>query len=150
MAFDSFVLSTGLIRPRLDVAPGRHPICGPLRVLLSNEAFPDPNWDDFVVVVIGWWCREWHKLMCDPSAEIEWLFMDGPFSLVLNRLDDTTTMAVRTKRRPLGYLRRYLCSLSQVESELKKAAQSILQSLHGSAYRDNDSIELDEALSQLS
>lgn len=43
--------------------------------------FPGRNWNDFVVVILGWWLDATTKLMAAGEGETELYFMDGPYSL---------------------------------------------------------------------
>lgn len=49
-------------------------VTGRIHVRLDDEAFPEQDWDDFVVVILDWWCR---ALMTD-QKRTELGFMDGP------------------------------------------------------------------------
>jgi len=56
-------------------------VTGRIHVRLDDEAFPEQDWDDFVVVILDWWCR---ALMTN-QKRTELGFMDGPFRAVLTR-----------------------------------------------------------------
>lgn len=43
--------------------------------------FPERNWNDFVVVILGWWLDATTKLMAAGEGETDLYFMDGPYSL---------------------------------------------------------------------
>jgi len=48
--------------------------------------FPERNWSDYVVVVLGWWCAACTGLVRG-DREQELMFMDGPFLLKV-QVDD--------------------------------------------------------------
>jgi hypothetical protein len=52
-------------------------VTGPLALRLDGLWFPERNWRDFPVIVLGWWLRECASLA--PGQDREFLFMDGPF-----------------------------------------------------------------------
>jgi hypothetical protein len=58
---------------------GRGSITGEISVRLGNEAFPDARWNDFVVVIMGWWLEEIHKLTTGVASISYCRFMDGPY-----------------------------------------------------------------------
>lgn len=43
--------------------------------------FPQRDWNDFVVVILGWWLDATTKLMAAGEGETELYFMDGPYAL---------------------------------------------------------------------
>jgi len=49
--------------------------------------FPEPdwNWNDFIVVIMGWWLSDLMHLLKGESAEIKLLFMDGPLWVSMQR-----------------------------------------------------------------
>jgi hypothetical protein len=57
----------------------RRNITGTLAFVLDGLAFPAIAWNDFVVVVLGWWCTGGASILDGRSADL--LFMDGPYSI---------------------------------------------------------------------
>lgn len=51
--------------------------------------FPERNWNDFVVVILGWWLDATTKLMAAGEGETELYFMDGPYSLRISIVGDS-------------------------------------------------------------
>ncbi|QWF18436.1 hypothetical protein [Lysobacter capsici] len=51
--------------------------------------FPERNWNDFVVVILGWWLDATTKLMSAGEGETELYFMDGPYSLRITIVGDS-------------------------------------------------------------
>ena len=51
---------------------------------LNGTAFPDDEWNDFVVVILGWWTSALLRLLCNNSTAEMLDMMDGPFSVVCN------------------------------------------------------------------
>jgi hypothetical protein len=43
--------------------------------------FPDPKWNDNVVIVLSWWLQGLNDLLNYKKNVVEFLFMDGPYSL---------------------------------------------------------------------
>jgi len=56
-------------------------IFGEIAVEVVEKQFPGPGWNDFVVVVLGWWSRHCTELLRGSNQEAELGFMDGPFSM---------------------------------------------------------------------
>lgn len=51
------------------------------------SCFPEPDWDDFVGVILGWWIRDARSIVTGPTLEASWRFMDGPFAVRVWRHD---------------------------------------------------------------
>ena len=49
-----------------------------LSVNINSCHFPESDWNDFAVVVLGWWC-EGCGAMLNGSDRAEFWFMDGPY-----------------------------------------------------------------------
>lgn len=56
---------------------------GRLYVQFGELRFPDAGWNDFVVVVLGWWCRACYQLLDGGEDSLEVPFMDGPYRVRL-------------------------------------------------------------------
>jgi len=56
----------------------------------ESMIFPEKNWNDFIVIILNWWSDALLKLIGNESISAELLFMDGPFSVKVNYLDDKT------------------------------------------------------------
>lgn len=60
----------------------RGAVSGVIFVDTGAAQFPERQWNDFVVVVLGWWCAACTSLL-GGASEVELWFMDGPFLLQL-------------------------------------------------------------------
>jgi hypothetical protein len=60
---------------------GRPPATGLLAVTLGSVAFPDPDWDDFVLVVLEWWVQKTRSLVDGQASSANFDFMDDPVML---------------------------------------------------------------------
>src|SRR5213595_3106402 len=56
-------------------------ITGAIWLHADDIAFPETDWNDFVVVVLGWWTNEAAALIAGGKTRGELMFMDGPFSV---------------------------------------------------------------------
>ena len=52
---------------------------------VNGVSFPDAKWNDFVVVVLGWWVESLHRIVVGTSTNEILRFMDGPFFIVCSR-----------------------------------------------------------------
>jgi len=70
-----------IVTDRATVSKGAHgTITGVVAIRLGDICFPDSRWNDFIVVVLGWWARQAAALRAGDPAKLD--FMDGPYSVV--------------------------------------------------------------------
>jgi hypothetical protein len=58
-------------------------VFGKVYLLVNGTAFPDPDWTDFALVVLGWWCRAACQLLDGEAGRVQVRFMEGPFAVEL-------------------------------------------------------------------
>ncbi len=109
---------------------GDHSITGQCAIRAGGDAFPEHEWSDFVVVVLGWWLSELHTAEVGESVEL--LFMDGPY---LVRVEPTSGGAARlefVKERISGaeVLKESTVSLKQALEACQLAASTVLDACH--------------------
>ena len=61
-------------------------VTGVIFIELDGEAIPDAGWSDFPVIVLGWWVDAFLQLSEPKRRQVRWLFMDGPFELMLTKV----------------------------------------------------------------
>lgn len=54
-------------------------IVGHIWVEIGESSFPSRAWDDFPVVIMGWWLENVTSLWSGTKTHCDFLFMDGPF-----------------------------------------------------------------------
>jgi hypothetical protein len=59
---------------------------------VDGLSFPHPNWTDFAVVVLSWWCKGAASLL-EKATSVDIRFMEGPF-LVRIRVVDSNVWEV--------------------------------------------------------
>jgi hypothetical protein len=84
-------------------------ITGEVSVSADGVRFPDADWNDFVVVVLGWWAEKCASMLSGSRREELW-FMDGPYILDVEAISEDV-WSVRYKRW------RSSASTSTIESE---------------------------------
>lgn len=98
-------------------------ITGPLSLEIGGDAFPEPAWNDFPVVVLGWWIRALLDLQRTGTG-CSCLFMDGPFEFELKRSGPDLWQ--------LRLLERRVAAMHVVRSEHVKPAE-VLRAIHAAA-----------------
>jgi len=59
-------------------------ITGRLHVKVGNRAFPEVEWSDFPVIVLGWWCNAVGLVASHAVTSVNLRFMDGPLGMTLS------------------------------------------------------------------
>ena len=59
-------------------------VTGVIFLELQRGPFPEAGWSDFPVIILGWWIEAWLQLETSAQRrEVQWRFMDGPYSATL-------------------------------------------------------------------
>jgi hypothetical protein len=123
------------------------PIVCPISAQFELFFFPDREWTDFTVIILGWWLIQLRNLTDGSQLDVALRFMDGPYEIILTRLDASFWIAL-----PLSRVRgavehgRFLVRGSQVISSICDAARTILTKCRSSGIWDKDCQALEEIL----
>lgn len=60
-------------------------VTGLLWLQIGATAYPDDNWSDFVVIVLGWWLQQVNSLL-GGARTIVLRFMEGPYAVELTEI----------------------------------------------------------------
>jgi hypothetical protein len=58
-------------------------VTGVIYLELESGEFPERGWSDFPVIILGWWTEAFLQLEADNRGEVQWRFMDGPYTATL-------------------------------------------------------------------
>jgi hypothetical protein len=61
---------------------------GTVYFVVDDIQFPELGWNDFLVVVLGWWISEFRRMYLEEQASGELDFMDGPFRIEITIRSD--------------------------------------------------------------
>jgi hypothetical protein len=65
---------------------GMGSITGPVFLRFEGGAYPQEGWNDFPVVILGWWLQGIASFLNDGSQSFLGRFMDGPYEFTVRRL----------------------------------------------------------------
>jgi len=80
MTQSSIVVEVNSVRAR----PGG-PATANIWLIVDGYEFPTPRWNDFVVVVLGWWVATLLVLLRNTSTRETVNFMDGPYAVEVSK-----------------------------------------------------------------
>ena len=58
-------------------------VTGVIYLELESGQFLERGWSDFPVVILGWWTEAFLQLEINNRRDVQWRFMDGPYSATL-------------------------------------------------------------------
>ncbi|CAN7660364.1 hypothetical protein LJR220_006238 [Bradyrhizobium sp. LjRoot220] len=102
-------------------------VTGVIYVDFGLFQFPDPNWNDFVVVILGWWLMALIDLVSGTTSQVELRFMDGP--LWISTQNETTNLCTMTCLKGPPDRIQYECEGSALE--LLKSTLEAAARVHG-------------------
>lgn len=102
-------------------------ITGSIWLKMDDTAFPEQGWNDFIVVVLGWWTNEAAALIAGTKRRGELVFMDGPFSVEVSAEGERWKVECNRRRRNGKTLEhRATIGVSDVAAALVRAADTVL------------------------
>ena len=105
--------------------------------------FPEANWSDFPVVVLGWWLGQLARPIEGKEALARCHFMDGPHEFAVHRRHDQPLWELR-----LPGNRPSMVAGNQFLRALVDAARGVLQSCEGQGWGGSDVDALARAIEQ--
>jgi hypothetical protein len=118
----------------------RGSIIGRIWFAAGADAFPAAGWSDFVVVVLGWWIGQLLDLRKGRRDHLEFRFMDGPFSILIEPAEGDEVLAISfhtdresTPRIPASIQARR----SSLEAELVTTARTVVAACRRKEWHDN-------------
>jgi len=92
----------------------------------NGFCFPAERWNDFAVVIIGWWLGALEKLARGAEREVILQFMDGPYWITLACEEgDAVLLRCTEDRRDAGVVHEEYADLSELRTQLRKVARQI-------------------------
>jgi hypothetical protein len=58
-------------------------ILGEVSIKIGDIFFPEETWNDFVVIILGWWLKDVFSLLNNKKQEVKCYFMDGPYRFII-------------------------------------------------------------------
>jgi hypothetical protein len=114
---------------------------GKIAIEYAGVFFPEEDWNDFPIVVLGWWLEEIKKLSrCGPGTTGRVRFMDGPFECALSFTGpDTLNLSfVDEGSRPAQMVGSAETSLGAFLAESIRVASELLKVCEHKGWKSRD------------
>jgi hypothetical protein len=115
----------------------------------KSETFPDSNWDDFIVVILGWWVQNIAKLASRTSDAAEMSFMDGPYKVLCERRGDLLFCQFVERRPEENVLATCSVTIDDLSASMLDAAKTVLVFCQRNGICNADVELLDQEISNL-
>jgi hypothetical protein len=104
-------------------------IVGHIWITIGDMAFPSVAWDDFPVVILGWWIESWLSTAAQDHGTVRCNFMDGPywFEITTSEAERAIVQCFRNSKAGSKLLHKTGCKRSSITGALLAASESILQ-----------------------
>lgn len=115
---------------------------------IGDSFYPAENWDDFSVVILGWWLQEARCIK--PVGRFDFRFMDGPYHFEVGLIKDTCNINFISE----DYIRERSVFSHQMKYKdfldlLKKCADLLIRNLPVGAEKLEDVVLLKDRFKQL-
>ncbi len=104
-------------------------VIGHIWITTGDWAFPGVAWDDFPVVILGWWIESWLSTSSEDHGTARCNFMDGPywFEITTSEAEAAIVQCFRDSEAGSKLLHKTGCKRSCVTGALLAASETILQ-----------------------
>jgi len=103
-------------RIETELTPGR---VAAVWVVADEVEFPEAGWTDFPLIVLRWWADTTAELIRNGHGRIEWLFMDGPYSVEIHATGPDNVRFRRQLRSGFQTQHSATVPITQIASELE-------------------------------
>ena len=120
-------------------------ITGNICFKVQNRWFPEPAWNDFVVIALTWWTDALLKINRVPAGAVyEFAFMDGPYLVRFSKIsDDTMCMEFLIRRiNSKELLFDSQCSIEQFNKSLKTCVKMVITTIKSKGWVTLETKEL--------
>lgn len=114
---DSFSISkTGAITSKIYIEAGK-------------IVFPEKEWNDFTVIILGWWLEQLQELYSGNTIECHCRFMDGPFQfdVVATSKKDWIVSFVRRNYKHNEHLAEILTTSDRLTEAILSTSNSVIK-----------------------
>lgn len=108
--------------------------------------FPERDWNDAVVVVLGWWLSSLDSLLVGGATEVELRFMEGPPMLSIKKLSDDECLARCFGLPAVEEKAVFKCSALELLRSILKVATRVQRVCHLNGWRSADVDSLDGSI----
>lgn len=104
-------------------------VTGIIHLSTGAENFPDSQWSDFPVIILGWWIAGLLEIVHGGTGAFECLFMDGPYAFVVEATGGASASITLRQREAVTHtlpvdLRALLVSAASAGAKVAHASRA--------------------------
>jgi hypothetical protein len=124
----------------LYLSKGKHPnIHGTIFFEINDFKFPDAQWDDFVVVILGWWIKSLYEAHQSGESQTKLSFMDGPLEVSVKLGNNISQLKfVRRRGETNEVIGKATIDYDELMSKLIDIAQKIIAKAEQNKWETTD------------
>jgi hypothetical protein len=124
---------------------GMGSITGPVFLRFEGGAYPEEGWNDFPVVILGWWLEGIAAFLNDGSQSFSGRFMDGPYEFTVRRLtSQVAEVSWRSSQASPSTV-----DVSSLSQSLAAAGASVAHACRRNGWRSPDVDTLERAVARV-
>lgn len=124
-------------------------ITGEIYIKIGEYCFPDPKWNDFIVVILGWWVQTLKKVqLCQIGESNEFLFMDGPYKVQVLKIE-SNVLELKFLRRNIKNSETIFeakCSSDDLITSIINASKDVLHVINNNSWDTKEIKELERSI----
>jgi hypothetical protein len=121
-------------------------VTGVLFTQLGSQAFPEVGWNDFPVVMLGWWLRDLQLGLGSKGTLVRCDFMDGPFSMEFTTLPKEECRVRLVNRNDQETWEEGVVARKTVLESVSRAAATIFRACRKRTWESDDLTNLEGLL----
>jgi len=122
---------------------------GTIYVRAGSIFFPEIGWNDFPLVILGWWTAALIRLLEGQSDQEEWEFMDGPYLVRLTGNAEGRAKLAFVRGDGVNPAGIADCTIDDLTDTLIKAAREVHDLCGENGSRASDVATLEQGLEAL-
>lgn len=112
----------------------------------GGSTFPTVGWNDFVVVIVGWWLASLTR-SADLSLSLQLRFMDGPYWISVSASKGSRVLLRCVEDRPgAGVVAETEIELEELKRELYRVSREIMAACGDAGFESADVVTLNNLL----
>lgn len=111
-------------------------VVGVIYIQKGTALFPDDLWEDFVVIILDWWVEAAIRLLTGSSEYEEFPFMDGPFAMHVEVLEEKECNVTWTHEEK--EISSFTLGLDTLVEQLMKAAEKVISKCRAEKWDSDD------------
>ena len=117
-------------------------VTGSISIQADDIFFPEQDWNDFVIIILGWWIKGAYSLLSGDLNTCTNSFMDGPYEFDFHKKGALWKIILKQRRRDIKVIYEMQENPSLIIKDLLEVSNKVIQQSIISDWKDADFYEL--------